>query len=111
MITKSLVISCHKDLRHAAELLRTDENLGRNFFNSNVFLIYGNEISDKTSPLRSFFFIFNELDEYLNNPGARALGQGNLRNLLDASGIDLDTALNEALLRVTTQKPPLGGAL
>lgn len=98
MTSGSLVKACYDDLKAAAALLKTDERECREYFNSRVFSRYEKEIASAASPLRPFFFIFQQLDEYLNDPGARALGQGNADDILDSCGQELDEALREALL-------------
>lgn len=62
------------DVNRVMSLLEHNEEEARLLFVSTTYPKYSEAVVDATSPLRSFFFFFQELDEYLNSPGARALG-------------------------------------
>lgn len=61
-------------MRQVVELLQIDEQKARPLFNSKLHPKYAMVVANTSNPVRSFLFFFQELDEYLNNSGARTLG-------------------------------------
>jgi hypothetical protein len=55
----------------------------RNIFNRNVFPEFKEIVWKTSSPLNKFVFFFCELDEYLNNKGARIANAINKEKVLD----------------------------
>jgi hypothetical protein len=92
----SIVESCYRALAQTVELLRTDERSAREFFNASVYPKYAEAVSNDASPLRSFFFFFAQLDEYLNNPAFRALGQGRAEDIIGSFESDFQDDYREA---------------
>lgn len=82
MDTKRLEKAFCDEMRQVVELLQIDEQKARQLFNSKLYPQYANAVADAASPLRLFFFFFQELDEYLNNSGARTLGQATKEKLM-----------------------------
>lgn len=77
-----MIETYYNDMKQVVELLQQDEQAARLLFNSKLHSQYAKAVSDASSPLSTFSFFFQELDEYLNNEGARKLGQATMEKLL-----------------------------
>ena len=97
MVQKSLVQACYDDLKKTVELLQETEEVAREFFNAHVYARYAKAINDPASPLSPFFFFLKQLDEYLNNPGYRALNQGSVEDIVGSFNSDFQEEYHEAL--------------
>lgn len=91
------MLRCYDDLKKTVDLLQKNERAAREFFNLCVYPRYSDGVSDEKNPLRPFFFFFSQLDEYLNNPGYRALDQGRLEDIVGSFNSDFQEEFREAL--------------